>query len=132
MPLKIIRLLIIRISRNFKESFRNEIQFMESKKYQTKSEFFQENLKGRKMLKWDQDHDLLWKLTNENPIILVKLSSLIILLKKRKNQTIKKDQTLMKMSRFALKMIWPAKVQRMRSMRTKANKKSNKIEQKES
>ena len=25
---------------------------------------------GRKMLKWDQDHDLLWKLANQDPIIL--------------------------------------------------------------
>ena len=45
-----------------------------------------------------------------------------------KDQTITKDRTQTKMSLFALKMIWSAKIQRMRSMRTKANKKSNKLE----
>ena len=53
-----------------------------------------ENLKGLKMLKWDQDHHLQWKLTNQDPIKLSKLSTLIILLKKIKNQTVTKDQTL--------------------------------------
>ena len=53
-------------------------------KHQAKSGFFQENLIGRKMLKWDQDHDLLWKLINQDPIIFSKLSTLIILLKKIK------------------------------------------------
>ena len=46
--------------------------------------FLKENLKGCKMLKWDQNHDLLWKLTNQDPIIFVKLFTLIILLKMRK------------------------------------------------
>ena len=36
------------------------------------------------MLKWDQDHHLQWKLMNQDPSILAKLSWLIILLKKRK------------------------------------------------
>ena len=45
-----------------------------------------------------------------------------------KNQTVSKDQTLTKLSLLALRMIWSARVQRMRSMRTKASKKSNKIE----
>ena len=47
--------------------------------------FLKENLIRRKMLKWDQDHDLLWKLANQDPIIFAKLSTLIILLKKIKN-----------------------------------------------
>ena len=55
---------------------------MESEKYQAKSGFFKENLIGHKILKWDQDHDLLWKLTNQDLIIFAKLFSLIILLKK--------------------------------------------------
>ena len=50
------------------------------------------------------------------------------LTEEEKNQTVKKDQTLTKMSHFAPRMIWSARVQRMRSMRTKASKKSNKIE----
>ena len=89
-------LLIIRISLKLKKvSSKWNSNLMESKKYQAKSEFFlKENLKGLKMLKWDQDHDLQWKLTNQDPIILAKLSTFIILLKKRKNQTVTKDQTL--------------------------------------
>ena len=58
---------------------------MESKNIKQNQIFFQENLKGRKMLKWDQDHYLLWKLDNQDPIILARLSTLIILLKKIKN-----------------------------------------------
>ena len=120
-------LLIIRISLKFKKFLRNEIQIWWSRKnIKQNQNFFQENLKGLKMLKWDQDqdHDLQWKLTNQDPIILAKLSTLIILLKKRKNQTVTKDQTLTKLSLHALSMICSARVQRMRSMRTKASKKS--------
>ena len=116
-------LLIIWISLKFKKFLRNEIQWSRRNINQNQN-FFQENLKGLKMLKWDQDHDLQWKLTNQDPIIFVKLSTLIILLKKIKNQTVTKDQTLTKMSLLALRMIWSARVQRMRSMRTKASKKS--------
>ena len=122
-------LLIIRISLKFKMFLRNEIQIWWSRRNINQNQnFFKENLKGLKMLKWDQDHHLQWKLTNQDPIILAKLSTLIILLKKIKNQTVTKDQTLTKMSLLALRMIWSARVQRMRSMRTKASKKSNKIE----
>ena len=121
--------LIIRISLKSKKFLRNEIQIWWSRKnIKQNQNFFQENLKGLKMLKWDIDHHLLWKLTNQDPIILAKLSTLIILLKKIKNQTVTKDQTLTKLSLLALRMIWSARVQRMRSMRTKASKKSNKIE----
>ena len=37
------------------------------------------------MLKWDQDHYLLWKLTNQDSILLARLSTLIILLKNKKS-----------------------------------------------
>ena len=40
--------------------------------------------KDAKFWNWDQDHDVLWKLMNQDPIILPQLSTLIILLKKRK------------------------------------------------
>ena len=129
MSLKIVRLLIIRISRKFKELLQNEIQIWWSRKnIKQNQDFLNKKFERKQDLKWDQDHDLLWKLANQDPIILAKLSTLIILLKKRKNQTVTKDQTHTKISHFALKMIWSAKVQRIRSMRTKANRKSNKIE----
>ena len=123
-------LLIIRISLKLKKNFfLNEIQIWWSRKnIKQNQNFFQENLNRLKMLKWDQDHDLQWKLTNQDPNIFAKLFTLIILLKNIKNQTVTKDQTLTKMSLLALRMIWSARVQRMRSMRTKASKKSNKIE----
>ena len=97
---------------------------MESEKYQAKSGFFQENLIGRKTLKWDQDHDLLWKLANQDPIILAKLCTLIILLKNRKISDNYEGSDSYKNKSFWLKIIWSATVQRMRSMRIKANKKS--------
>ena len=116
--------LIIRISLKFKKFIRIEIQIWWSRKnIKQNQNFFKENLKGLKMLKWDQDHDLQWKLTNQDPIILAKLSTLIILPKKIKNHTVTKDQTLTKLSLLALRMICSARVQRMRSMRTKASKK---------
>ena len=46
----------------------------------------------------------------------------------KKNHTVTKDQTLTKMSFFALRVIWSARVQRMRSMRTKASISLSKIE----
>ena len=71
MSLKIVRLLIIIISRKFKELLQNEIQIWWSRKnIKQNQDFLKENLIGRKMLKWDQDHDLLWKLANQDPIIL--------------------------------------------------------------
>ena len=57
---------------------------MESKNIKQNQIFFQEILKGLNMLKWDQDHHFQRKLTNQDPIILAKLSTLIILLKKIK------------------------------------------------
>ena len=50
-----------------------KFKFDGAEKYQTKSGFFKRNLIGCKMLKWDQDHDLLWKLTNQDPVILSRL-----------------------------------------------------------
>ena len=74
MSLKIVRLLIIIISLQFKELLQNEIQIWWSRKnIKQNQDFFKENLIGRKMLKWDQDHDLLWKLANQDPIILARL-----------------------------------------------------------
>ena len=88
----------------------------------SKIRIFQENLIGRKTLKWD--HDLLWKLANRNPIILAKLCTLIILLKNRKISDNYEGSDSYKNKSFWLKIIWSAKVQRIRSMRIKANRKS--------
>ena len=93
--------------------------------------FFQKNLKGLKMLKWDQDHDLQWKLTNQDPIILAKLSRLIILLKKRKNQTVTKDQTLTKISLLVLRMIWSARVRGWDQWERKPARSLTRLKQKE-
>ena len=39
------------------------------------------------MLKWNQDHHLLWKLTNQDPIIFAKLSTLIIYWRREKSDS---------------------------------------------
>ena len=59
MILKIVMLLIIRISHRFKEFFEMKFKFDGVEKISSKIRIFQENLKGHKMLKWDQDHHLL-------------------------------------------------------------------------
>ena len=78
---------------------------------------------GRKMLKWDQDHDLLWKLANQDPIILARLPHWSSNWRRLKISDNYKGSDSYKNNSFWLKIIWSATVQRIRSMRIKANKK---------
>ena len=62
-----------------------KFKFDEVRKISSKIRIFSIKFDWTQDVKWDQDHYFLWKLTNHYPIILAKLCTLIILLKKIKN-----------------------------------------------
>ena len=101
---------------------------MEPKKYQPKSEFFSR--------KFERTQDVEMRSRSSSPMKVDQPRSNHIshtfhidhLTEEHKKSDSYEGSDSNKMSLRALRMIWSARVQRMRSMRTKASKKSNKIE----
>ena len=116
--------LIIRISLKFKSFFQMKFKFDGVEKILSKIWFFSRKFERTQDVEMRSRSSSPMKVDQPRSNHISQTSSLISLLKKRQNQTVTKDQTLIKMSLLALRIIWSAKVQRMISMRTKASKKS--------